>query len=567
VDAPPLNFDEEPAMQPFRLRKYQEAWIQAIEEDRRAGLTRMLVDASGGTGKTTVFAALAFKEWHQYQGRTLVLENRDKLVSQTAQRIEDETGMEVSIEQADLRADPCALIVVASVQTLGRINRLCVFNPDHFSLVVPDESHHALSPQWRRVLSYFHYGDISLTDDWKQSDDGTYEVRAHIVGFTATPDIGKKSLGEFFQKYSVRYSYLDAVEDGWLVPPIAERKPLSANLRGLKTGRTPNGSDLKTEELSARLVPIVGEMAKQIVEFASNRKTIAFVPSVECARLLADACRAQGLRAIFVSGECLDVDEKTAAFVDAPRGTVLCNCALYVEGADFPDVDCVAWFRPTVSRAFFVQGVYRGTRVLPDIVSDDMTAEERREAIAGSAKPNVLIIDPLWVTDDISLCSVLDLVTDKPEVKEKMQEMEGLDLIGEAEKATRDWEKALEKAAKKHARKQAQRVDPLQWAMTISEDQITNYQPRNANDERPPTVGQVEYMDRNHIARDKITSFGLAQKIIGIHVSRFRQGLATMQQLEFLSKLGLGDKITPLLKVQEASAMIDAFKTAREGRR
>ncbi len=856
---------------PLRLRGRQPAWVDDIGADRLT-LSRLLVDAPGGVGKTSIASALAWREWVLFGRRSLILENRDKLVSQAADRLRKETGLEVDIEQADSHASPLAPIVVASIQTIGRINRLTGFADDHFGLVIPDECfpagtlvdgkkiedirpgdtvvsynhlknrleerkvlrlfknpatslvrvdigglsiictpshpfftdhgyipakdlrgrqcallkdnyfsmqalregrdmsrppsqlyessgregapslllegvrgwgmgnsqgdccgeawgveqevcvganeaeqsdeqssrcrkneavergknisvarrewnaneaadrtlglpwqpadgichtnragcsgisvtppllqsgsscsgmeagdrgrrgiasqqkmeilgrqknnglefarvdrveilesrggprclqvcpdgfvynfevegnnnyfvdgvlvhncHHSLAAQYERTINYFHYGAESLVEEWVKPEDGTYVPKAHIVGLTATPDIGKKrNLGETYQKFSVRYSYLDAVEEGWLVPPIAERRPIpTANLRGLKTGRTPNGSDLRPEELSARLVPIVKELAKQIFDFAPNRKTIAFVPSVECARLLADSLAVMGFRAIFASGECLDVDEKTAEFAAAGPGTVLCNCALYVEGADFPDVDCVAWFRPTVSRAFFIQGVYRGTRVLPGLVSDSMTAEERREAIASSAKPNVLIIDPLWVTDDISLCSVHDLVTDKPEVKAKMLEFEGGDLIADAERAGRDWEKALEKAAKKHAKKQAQRIDPLKWALTIGEEQIAHYQPLTAADERPLTEGQTEYLDRNRIDRTNIKVFGHAQKVIGIHIQRFKAGRATMNQLEFMGKIGLGHMITPLLKQSEASHLINGFRASR----
>lgn len=561
MDAPPLNFDADPVM-PFRLRDYQKKWIEQIDADRKI-LSRLLVDACGGCGKSTVFAALAFNEWTQRGGRTLVLENRDKLVHQTANRIRNETGLEVDVEQADSHASPMAPIVVASVQTLGRINRLTGFSEDHFSLVVPDECHASLAAQWQRVMWWFHLGAESLVEDFEPPPDGTYTVKAHIVGFTATADLGskKRDLGHFFQKKSVVYPYLKAVEDGWLVPPVAERCPISIeSLRGIRKGRSANGTDYLAEDLSAAMLPIVGELADQIVKFASNRKTIAFTPSVECARLLAVAVAARGLKSIFVSGECLDVDEKTEAFAAAGPGTVLTNCAIYVAGLDIPDIDCVAWFRPTVSRVFFLQGLFRATRTLPGLVNDDMTAAERRQAIADSPKSEFIVIDPLWRLDDISLCSVHDLVTDKPEVKAKMIEFGERDLIADAEKASRDWEKALQKAAKKHARKAAERIDPLKWALTIDEKKITEYRPETEGDRRPLSPGQTEYLDRNRIDRTAITTFGLAQKIIGIHVHRFKLGRATMGQLELLLKFGLGDQVTPLLSAADASHLIDGFK-------
>lgn len=130
----------------FVLRSYQHAWKEQFAAARREGFTRLLGDAPGGTGKTSFFASLAADEWHIRQGRTLVLENRDQLVRQTADRIRSETGLEVDIEMGSLRASPHAPVVVASVPTIGRVNRLTSFADSHFSLVVPDESHHALAP-------------------------------------------------------------------------------------------------------------------------------------------------------------------------------------------------------------------------------------------------------------------------------------------------------------------------------------------------------------------------------------------------------------------------------------
>lgn len=546
----------------FYLREYQSLWLEYIAADRQAGFTRMLVDAPGGCGKTTVFATLAKREVDS-GGRVLVLENRDRLVEQTADRIRKETGLEVEIERADDMASPTARVVVASVQTLGRVNRLTGFPDNHFTLVIPDECHHSLAPQWRRIIRYFHYGEASLNEEWVCPDDGTYAPKATIVGFTATPDIGdKKNLGEIFHKFSARYSYLEAVNDGWLVGPITENIPVKVDLRKFKTGRTPNGSDFKPQDLTKTLIPIIEELAKQVVERAAKRKTIAFVPSIECARLLAEAIGRLGLKSIFVSGECLDVDEKTDDFARSGAGTVLCNAALYVEGADFPDIDCVAWFRATISRAFYIQGVYRGTRVLPGTVDGLGTAELRRAAIAASAKPNLLILDPLFVSDRIDLCDAYDLFTDKPEVKAKMKE-EGKLTPEAAEKAERDFIAALEKAAKKHARKQARVINPLAWAVSLGDAKLATYVPETSMDARPVTPAQANLLRQHHIDVDKIGCFGLASKIIGTILTRHTLKLATVGQLDFLHKLGVPDEQAATMSAVEASKTIDAIKRDR----
>lgn len=564
-----VDFADEVAPPPapaFTLRGHQPEWLAAIERDLTTH-SRLLAVAPGGVGKTTLFAALAAR--HHARGiRTLVLENRDRLTRQTADRIRNETGIDVDIEMGDQHASPYAPIVVASVQTLGRENRLTGFADDHFGLIVPDEAHFSLAPQWQRVLKYFHYGAESLADGWIQPPDGTYVPKGRIVGFTATPDIGsKRSLTEFYQmiergdgqrNWSVNYSYLEAVKDGWLVGPVQKNIPVKIDLRKYKATHTPNGTDFKTSDLSAALIPIIEELAEQTATEARGKKTIAFLPSVECAQMMCDALIRRGMKAIFVSGECLDASDKTDAFAASGPGTVLCNCCLYVYGVDFPDVDCIAWYRATISRAFYIQGIYRGTRVLlpKGVLESCRTAEERRAAIARSRKTHLLVIDPLFVSDRIDLLDAYDLFSDKPKVKAAMK-ASGEFSAESAEKATRDFIKSLNREAKKHARKKARTIDPLAWAVSLGDDALKSYTPEPGWESGPPTDGQLDFLRKQGMAVDGIKSKGLASKLIGKLMTRINLHLATPSQLSLMHKLGLDEQTCATLTMKEASVLLD----------
>lgn len=336
----------------IQLRGPQPGWVDAIEADLKTH-TRLLAVAPGGIGKSTVFAFLAARMWARGI-RTLVLENRDRLTRQTAKRLADETGLQVEIEMGDEHASPFAPIVVACVQSLGRTNRLTGFADDHFGLIVPDEAHLSLANFWQRILNYFHYGASSLEEEWSAPPDGTYQPKASVVGFTASPDIGdRKNLGQFYQKRSVDYTYLEAVEDGWLVGIRQTSIPVKIDLKKYKARSTPTGMDFSTNDLSAAMVPIIEELAEQHAKHARDKKSIAFLPSVECARMMTDALIRRGIKSMFVSGECFDGDEKTEDFVRSGPGTTLCNAMIYTYGVDFPDVDCIGWYRATVSKAFY----------------------------------------------------------------------------------------------------------------------------------------------------------------------------------------------------------------------
>lgn len=529
-----IDLDAGPA-RGFRLREYQREWMRAFHQDVADGWSRLLLDAVGGSGKTSFFAALLSEFWREKKGRVLVLENRQQLVDQTAKRIRDETGLEVDIEMADQSASPYAPVVVASVATLGRVNRLTAFTDNHFALVVFDECHHSLAPLHVRIARYFHYGAQSLQENWQPPKDGTYQHKALILGVTATPDLnGNRSLGELYQKFTGRYSYLQAIDDGWLVGLKEVNIPVKIDTRKFRVKRTSEGSDFSPEDESKALIPVIEELAEQIVSLAKNRKTMAFLPSLECAELMAAALNRRGLKALFVSGECLDKEPKTDEFQAHKGGGIcLCLCALYVEGTDFPDVDTVAWMRATLSAPFYKQGVYRCSRTLPGLVHDDMTPEQRRAAIAASAKPYGLLISPFFISDRIDLCSMVDLFVDaglKEKMKKAPREMTDPDKI-------RDFIKSLEDAADKHKHKQPRTIDPVRFAVTVGDSALAGYKPENAADSAPPSRIELDYLLKHGIDTSAIKYSGQAQLMIQRLETREKLGLATPTQMDFLRKL------------------------------
>lgn len=554
-----VDFDEPLALEvefapTFQLRDYQLAAMQAVDEGW-AQFSRQLLDMATGTGKTSIFSAIAAQWWDQGK-RTLVLENRDALVRQTAKRIADETGLQVDIEMAAEHASPFAPIVVASVPTLCRNARLTGFAEDHFALIVQDEAHHGLAKSYRKVCNYFHYGAESLADGWETPPDGTYAPKSFLLGLSATPDVGdKKSLGEIYQSVAYSYQLLQAVRDGWLVRPVAVMEPLAIDFKGLRATRTPNGSDYNPTQVAERMVPIIESLAKMIVRLALERKTMAFMPSVNTAEMLAAAINRNGLRAIFVSGECLDRDTKTEEFVRHGRGIVLCTAALYVEGFDDPTVDCV-FAGITKSRSYYRQKIGRATRALKGVLDGLNTVAERLAAIAASDKDHFLIIDPFCKSTDIELCDSYDLFTERPEIKAKMKAM-GPPSEEVAQEAERDFIKALEKEARKHARKQARTIDPLAWAVSLGDAALKDYVPQTGWESAPATPGQLEFIRHQGMATEGIGSKGLASKIIGRLMTRIGLNLATPKQLEFLRQLGLDDQQAATLTKREASDLLD----------
>jgi superfamily II DNA or RNA helicase len=549
------EFVEEGAAPAFALRGRQPEWIDAMHRDEAAGFRRNLVVAPPGVGKTSVMAFRAKQRWDAQNVRTLITENREHLVEQTAERVRSETGLEVDIEMASQNASPHAQVVVGSAQTLGRINRLTSFAPDHFGDVVADECHLSLAPQNQRILSYFHYGASSLAEGWSKPKDGEYNPLSTVWGYTGSPNLGAgRSLGEWYHRVSVNYPLLDAVDEGWLVGYREINVPVSVDTRKFRTRRTSEGSDFNVGDQSAAIIPIIKELAEQIVRYASNGKTICFLPSVECARLMAETLNGMGMRAIFASGECLDKGEKTRAYNAAGPGTVFCNCSLVTYGIDFVDTDFIAPFCAMISKCRYVQSLGRGGRVLPGVLQPGMTAEQRKAAIARSAKPFCTILSPFFLSDRLDICEIFDLFTDAPHPKKKRSDV--VRDLSTPEKA-RDWVKSLEKAADPHQNRQPRTIDPIKFGLMIGADAMAHYQPESAADAAPPSKAELDYLLSVGASTVDIKNSGEAQLLIQRLRGRERLGLATPKTIHQLTlRLGWPAETASMMKQKQAAMLM-----------
>lgn len=584
ADFDDLDFDDAPAADArphqtaFKMRDYQVACINAIDEGFKT-YTRLLAVLGTGGGKTIIFSQIAAAELAA-GGRVLILAHTEELLDQAATKLEKSTGLTSAREKADDHADMRAGVVIASVQTLARDNRLTAFPDDHFTLIIVDEAHRSLAKSYLKILNYFHHGKHSLDEAWKAPDHGVeYPHKAKVLGVTATPDRGdKRSLGEFFQgppneqdapQPVFDYGLLQLCRDGYLVRPVSVQVPLKIDMKGVKVSRSAAGSDFDVSELTRRITPFLQQIAHHIVEHAMDRKIVCFLPGIETARLLSEALLAEGMSAKFVSGACPDRTEKLEWFGRVGAGHCICNAMLLTEGWDEPDVSCVCVLRPTKIRSLYTQMVGRGTRTLPGIIDGLTTREERLAAISRSSKRDLRILDFLWLSDRLDLVQPIDLVANTPQVRDQMLKagaMAGGDLLNMVETADRDLLKSLEAAAKKNSKKVARTIDPLAWAVSIGDAQLAEYEPQSAGEARAATPGQLALLARNKIDTGMVKCFGHASKLIDRVLSRQKLGLCTVPQLNFMKRLGIYDSESYLLTLDAATRLIDATLAAKNAR-
>jgi superfamily II DNA or RNA helicase len=384
----------------MRLRDYQRDAAQAIREAWSGGSRSTLCVMPTGTGKTEVFASLV-DERSRY-GRCLVVAASRELILQTAERIRRATYLQTGVEMGAYRPGPDCAIVVGSVQSLGARNRIQWYDPRDFSTVVVDEAHHAC----RSCKSY-----RTVLEHMRQNN----ELR--VLGVTATPDRGdRRSLigkGLLFDSLSFEYPlfHLDrasAIADGWLVPIRAKHVVIDdldfSVLRESVGDYTAKsiGEMYDLERAKAEEGPLHG-VANQLIKLANGRQTAVFCGSIAHAEAQSQVLDyyAKG-KVSCVHGKRKDRKDQMDAYSSGAAQYIV-SCDALIEGWDDPPTAVIALCRPTKSRARMAQMIGRGTRTLGGLVDGLPDRDARLAAIAGSEKPDLLVLDFVGSTADLKL--------------------------------------------------------------------------------------------------------------------------------------------------------------------
>ena len=335
----------------IELRPYQNEALEAIETAEKTGTNRQLVALPTGTGKTIIFTTVAKKR----NGRTLILAHRDELIQQAVDKLTMVwDGASVGVAKAE-RNEVDKQVVVGSVQTVSRENRLEQL-PQDFDFIVSDEAHHSAAATYQRIYKYL--GVMSTEDGAELKTDTLH------LGVTATPQrTDKIGLLDIFDKITFHRSICDFIPD-YLCDLRCVQVMTQVSIDGVETW----AGDLRTEQLSALLNTancneLIVEAWK---EHALGRLTLCFTTDVAHARDLCETFQANDIKAEWLCGET-PIDERRDILAKFAQGEieVLTNCAVLTEGYDNPALDCIILARPTKSTLLYTQMIGRGTRTYP----------------------------------------------------------------------------------------------------------------------------------------------------------------------------------------------------------
>lgn len=488
------------------LRPYQQAAREGVHAQWDSGRLRTLLVLPTGTGKTIVFAKIT-EDQVRAGDRVLILAHRGELLEQASDKLYRSTGLTCAVEKAE---QSCLTawnrVVVGSVQSLMRPQRLAQFDPRYFSTIIIDEAHHAVTDGYRRILDRF--GD------------------ARVLGVTATPDRGDlRNLGEVFDSLAYEYKLTQAIREGYLCRILAQTVPLRLDISTVGM----SGGDFSADGLGTALNPYLDQIAEQMARYCRTRKTVVFLPLIKTSQKFRDKLNAHGFCAAEVNGKSPDRAQVQADFA-AGKYNVLCNSMLLTEGWDCPAVDCVVVLRPTKVRSLYSQMVGRGTRLCPE-----------------TGKQDLLLLDFLWHTDRHELCRPADLICEDHQVAVQMtdnlaQAAAPRDLEEAVTQASADVvaqrEEALAKQLAEQRRKRARLVDPLQYEMSIQAEDLSGYVPSFGWESSPPTAQQTAALEKFGILPDAVDSAGKANLLLDRLAKRRDEGLTTPKQIRCLERYG-----------------------------
>ena len=327
----------------FQPRGAQIEALYALEDSRLEGVTKGLVQAATGVGKTYLAAFDSAK----YE-RVLFVAHREEILKQAAisfrnVRHSDDYGFFYGKQK-----DTDKAVILASVATLGRNEYLTedFFAPDYFDYVIIDEFHHAVNEQYQRIVEYFK--------------------PQFLLGLTATPErMDGKNIYEICD-YNVPYeiSLKEAINKGMLVPfhyyGIYDETDYS--LLHLVKGR------YEEKELNETYIGNIKRydlIYKYYMKYRSKR-ALGFCCSRQHAEEMAKEFCQRGIEAVAVysnaDGEFSEDRDKAIEKLKKQEIKVIFSVDMFNEGVDIATLDMVMFLRPTESPIVFLQQLGRGLR-------------------------------------------------------------------------------------------------------------------------------------------------------------------------------------------------------------
>jgi superfamily II DNA or RNA helicase len=348
--ATPTWFDLQP-------KRYQQAMLDRLANERRHGRMRNLVVAATGTGKTVV-AAFDYKRICEQLGgrpRLLFVAHRVELLRQALETYRQVLRAPafggILAEGAMPESTDHLFTTIMSITTQDLIGRQ---GAGHWHTVVIDECHHLPANQFdafaRRVQPQILLGLTATPERMDGRPVATY--------FDARPDGAP----------AVELRLWDALDQQLLAPFEYYATGDSTDLAGIHWNQPGEASQLAKvisgNDVRARLVI---NAIRQYTADPSELRALAFCVDIAHAEFMATRLCDAGLPAIAITSQTTrDMRESAPQRLVNGELRVICTVDLYNEGVDIPEANTLLLLRPTQSPVVFQQQLGRGLRLAPN---------------------------------------------------------------------------------------------------------------------------------------------------------------------------------------------------------
>ena len=395
-------------------REYQAAAVDNTYEGFATSVG-CLVRLHTGAGKTIVGSLIA-ERWLAMgdEYRVLVIGHERQLVWQFRDELRDvlvdvSIGVEMGTRRVQVGPTQPRVVIASRATLLDKtiegddgepevVSRVHKFDNKLNWLVIWDEAH-------KNAYGLRSVGHVA---DWFAVND-----KSKRVGLTATPErTDGQTIESMFPYVASDFRLYDAkggpcgVSEGYAVP--YDQRYITVDAVDFEKIETVKG-DYDQVELDRILKKqeVVAGMVEPLLDLVEDRQTLVFCTTIESAKETAryiNSIKSPGADVDQRAARTLDgtIDEaiRRKAYADhqAARYQFLVVVGLCREGYNDRGISAIGILRPTKSRPLAEQMKGRGCRPLKGVVDGLATAEERRQAIANSSKPNCLIVDLVGAT-------------------------------------------------------------------------------------------------------------------------------------------------------------------------
>ncbi len=328
---------------PFIPRTHQIDGVRALISELISRFSVAEVTVAGG--KSDMLGMLA--SHYQQFGRVLVVAHNKELVHHNAAACKRH-GIVPGICSSSIATNAFGRVTVGTIGSI--LNRVHLFR-DVVAILV-DEVHMvppAKSSQYRRLFDKI--------------------PQAKVHGLTGTPfrADGTGDLAKTFGPIVYRYTFLDALRDGYVKPlvPVDAGEDETIDVEGLKT----TAGDFDLDEMAPRAIKLVPSHVRttlEVMQKFNRRRVLVFCCNIEHVDKTEAEFKRLGMSHVYgvhsrsVPGKR---DKSVTAFRNDPAGGILVSCNMFTTGFDVVDIDLMVFERATKSAVYYAQGLGRGARV------------------------------------------------------------------------------------------------------------------------------------------------------------------------------------------------------------